>query len=101
MPAAARAPAPRCPPPHPRGGAHLGRVVHRARTLRRPARMLFRRIATIVLALGAAVARPSSASAQPADSASSVLLRPDRVFDGERMHEGWAVLVRGTRIAAA
>jgi imidazolonepropionase-like amidohydrolase len=26
---------------------------------------------------------------------------PDRVFDGERVHEGWTVLVRGDRIAAA
>lgn len=29
------------------------------------------------------------------------LLRPDRVFDGETMHEGWAVLVRGDKIEAA
>ncbi len=33
------------------------------------------------------------------DSASTLLL-PDRVFDGESMHEGWGVLVRGGRIAA-
>ncbi len=36
-----------------------------------------------------------SLCAQPAK-----LLRPDRVFDGEAMHEGWAVLVRGTKIEA-
>jgi imidazolonepropionase-like amidohydrolase len=29
------------------------------------------------------------------------LLRPDRVFDGEAMHQGWVVLVRGQRIDAA
>src|SRR4051812_41349031 len=29
------------------------------------------------------------------------LLRPARVFDGESMHEGWAVRVRGDRIEAA
>jgi imidazolonepropionase-like amidohydrolase len=30
-----------------------------------------------------------------------VLLVPDRVFDGSALHQGWAVLVRGERIAAA
>lgn len=29
------------------------------------------------------------------------LLKPDRVFDGKQMHEGWAVLVMGNRIKAA
>jgi imidazolonepropionase-like amidohydrolase len=29
------------------------------------------------------------------------LLRPDRVFDGEQMHEGWQVLVHGKLIEAA
>jgi imidazolonepropionase-like amidohydrolase len=29
-----------------------------------------------------------------------VLLKPARVFDGDAMHEGWAVLVRGTTIEA-
>ena len=32
---------------------------------------------------------------------SETLLRPARVFDGNAMHEGWSVLVRGDRIAAA
>ncbi|OIN59858.1 metal-dependent hydrolase family protein [Arsenicibacter rosenii] len=36
-----------------------------------------------------------SLCAQPA-----LLLRPDRVFDGEVMHEAWDVLVRGNRIEA-
>src|SRR5262245_34354442 len=29
------------------------------------------------------------------------VLRPARVFDGDAMHEGWAVRVRGDRIEAA
>ena len=29
------------------------------------------------------------------------VLRPDRVFDGETMHEGWAVRVKGDRIESA
>ena len=29
------------------------------------------------------------------------VLKPARVFDGEAMHEGWAVRVRGDRIEAA
>jgi imidazolonepropionase-like amidohydrolase len=36
-----------------------------------------------------------------ADSNEITLLRPARVFDGDTMHEGWAVRVRGTRIDAA
>ncbi len=39
----------------------------------------------------------SAVGAQP----SALLLRPDRVFDGQAMHDGWAVLVRGDTIAAA
>ena len=38
-------------------------------------------------------------SAQPASSI--LVLQPDRVFDGEQMHAGWAVVVRGERIDAA
>ncbi|HVU97966.1 MAG TPA: amidohydrolase family protein [Puia sp.] len=38
----------------------------------------------------------------PADTVRhTYLLRPDRVFDGEQMHEGWQVLVRGRMIEAA
>jgi imidazolonepropionase-like amidohydrolase len=33
--------------------------------------------------------------------AQQVLLVPDRVFDGENMHDGWVVLVDGDRIVAA
>jgi imidazolonepropionase-like amidohydrolase len=38
-----------------------------------------------------------AAMAQPAPT----ILKPARVFDGETMHEGWAVRVRGDRIEAA
>src|SRR5215203_1866267 len=30
-----------------------------------------------------------------------VILQPDRVFDGEAMHTGWVVVVRGDRIESA
>jgi imidazolonepropionase-like amidohydrolase len=35
------------------------------------------------------------------EPAAITILRPARVFDGESMHEGWAVRVRGDRIEAA
>jgi imidazolonepropionase-like amidohydrolase len=39
--------------------------------------------------------------ASPArDSATVTVIRPARVFDGDSMHEGWAVRVRGDRIEA-
>lgn len=38
---------------------------------------------------------------QTVPAPSPTLLRPARVFDGEVLHEGWAVLVRGDRIEAA
>jgi imidazolonepropionase-like amidohydrolase len=49
------------------------------------------------------LAMASAALAQPParDSSAITLLRPARVFDGEIMHEGWAVRVRGDRIEAA
>jgi len=31
----------------------------------------------------------------------AILLKPDQVFDGERMHNNWVVLVQGNRIIAA
>ena len=36
----------------------------------------------------------------PSVSLDVVVLRPDRVFDGEAMHEGWSVLIRGETIDA-
>ena len=35
------------------------------------------------------------------NSAAVTVIRPARVFDGEALHEGWAVRVRGDRIEAA
>jgi imidazolonepropionase-like amidohydrolase len=35
------------------------------------------------------------------DAARATLLRPARVFDGQTLHEGWAVRVQGDRIVAA
>jgi imidazolonepropionase-like amidohydrolase len=59
----------------------------------------------VVACLGAAAATSSrELAAQPAPAladATPVLLRPDRVFDGDgAAHDGWAVLVRGQRIDA-
>ena len=61
--------------------------------------------AGIALVLSATAARPSADIPQGrgggAGQTDAVwLLKPARVFDGEAMHEGWAVLVRGARIDA-
>jgi len=70
------------------------------RSLTRICRALLLAAASLALAS----AGPMDATAQDAggNSAATVLLRPDRVFDAEagRTHDGWAVLVRGSRIAA-
>ena len=55
--------------------------------------MRIRLLVAVLLTLGAA----SVPLAQP----ETTILRPARVFDGETMHEGWAVRVRGERIEAA
>jgi len=52
----------------------------------------------IVLLLGQAGATGVN---RPATPSASVVLKPARVFDGEVMHEGWAVRVKGDRIEAA
>ena len=61
-----------------------------------------RRIAALVLAsvLPAAVVAQAQRTAPPRDSATVTVIRPARIFDGESMHEGWAVRVRGERIEA-
>ncbi|WP_185829194.1 metal-dependent hydrolase family protein [Sphingomonas ginkgonis] len=46
-----------------------------------------------LLAASLSVAGPATAD--------TLILRPDRVFDGSAMHPGWQVLVQGDRIAAA
>jgi len=38
---------------------------------------------------------------QPVKSDTIYLLKPDRVFDGEQMHEGWQVMVRNNKIEDA
>src|SRR3954468_922630 len=43
----------------------------------------------------------TAAQEQGAAAAAATILRPARVFDGESVHEGWAVRVRGDRIEAA
>lgn len=58
--------------------------------------------AALTLAAVAAFAdqAPQDASPpSPTPPSPAVLLVPDRVFDGRTLHEGWAVLVVGTRIA--
>jgi imidazolonepropionase-like amidohydrolase len=52
---------------------------------------------SVSLAILLTISAPIVAAQSPA----SVLLLPDRVFDGEVMHSGWAVLVQGDRIGAA
>ncbi len=37
----------------------------------------------------------------PLHGQAAIVLQPDAVFDGDELHAGWAVLVRGERIAAA
>lgn len=43
--------------------------------------------------------RATALAQQPPPQA--IVLQPDRVFDGEQMHAGWAVVVRGERIESA
>ena len=52
-------------------------------------------IAVLVQPTGIVAQTPVARAPQAA-----TLLRPARVFDGETMHEGWAVLVRGDHIEA-
>jgi imidazolonepropionase-like amidohydrolase len=40
------------------------------------------------------------APAQPVHTDTAILLKPDRVFDGQQIHAGWWVLVRGKHIEA-
>ena len=55
--------------------------------------------AFVLLLAGAAVGRAQAVAPRP-DSTPRLLL-PARVFDGQDMHDGWGVLVRGERIVAA
>jgi len=53
----------------------------------------------LLMALALLGVIPVPSAAQPATP--SVVLVPDAVFDGERLQNGWAVVVRGDRIVAA
>ena len=55
-------------------------------------------LALLVAAATVSVRGSEQAAAPPAEA---TLLRPARVFDGDTVHEGWAVVVRGHRIEAA
>jgi imidazolonepropionase-like amidohydrolase len=55
---------------------------------------------TICLFLGLCQ-QPAAAQRQGRNSGAVTVLRPARVFDGDAIHEGWAVRVRGERIDAA
>jgi imidazolonepropionase-like amidohydrolase len=58
------------------------------------------------LALGLLILVPVAAYAQRGgrgrdNNATPIVLKPARVFDGDAMHEGWMVVVKGERIQAA
>ena len=55
--------------------------------------------ACVVMAAGAAVAPAQRGGGR--GPSTTYVLKPARVFDGDAMHEGWAVRVRGDRIEAA
>jgi imidazolonepropionase-like amidohydrolase len=57
-------------------------------------------LAAALAALVTPIAASAQAKAARVDSTPTLLV-PARVFDGQENHEGWAVLVRGERIAAA
>ena len=63
--------------------------------MRFPAGVRFVLVTSVALLVGSAL-RPISLSAQE-----TTLLRPARVFDGTTLQQGWVVLVRENRIAAA
>src|SRR3954469_7661471 len=82
-------------------------AIARSRSLSFSTRLtIMRRMRHHRFALAASIAAllPLFAAAQPRQPAAVpdavTLLRPARVFDGETMHEGWAVRVKGERIEA-
>jgi imidazolonepropionase-like amidohydrolase len=56
------------------------------------------KLLALPLALVAAILCMDAVAAESTDT--SILLRPARVFDGNTLHEGWRVLVKGDRIVA-
>jgi imidazolonepropionase-like amidohydrolase len=59
-----------------------------------------RRVAFLSMVVLPLVVSAQGRSAQPAPETTTIL-RPARVFDGDAMHEGWVVRVRGDRIESA
>lgn len=59
------------------------------------------RLTALVLMLFGFVISGGSTAIQSTTPASISILKPARVFDGEQMREGWAVVVRGEKIEAA
>ncbi len=63
-------------------------------------------LAAALLAVASPIAHPSTGSGWPDPvegqnpPAAVTILKPARVFDGETMHDGWAVRVKGERIDA-
>ncbi len=61
-------------------------------------------IVTLAIVLAASMhaqgGRGRGRGGAPAADAPVTILKPARVFDGESMHEGWAVRVQGDRIEA-
>ena len=55
----------------------------------------------ICLAISALCALATTSSGAQRPPAVVTVLQPDRVFDGESVHKGWMVIVRGERIEAA
>jgi imidazolonepropionase-like amidohydrolase len=55
---------------------------------------------TLALIVFGCLAAAWPAAQAPAPAAPVIVLKPARVFDGEAMHEGWAVRVKGERIDA-
>src|SRR5829696_6564350 len=62
--------------------------------------MRHRLLVSCLCLFGAAVSAQTTRNAQR-DLGPVTLLRPARVFDGESMHDGWIVRVRGERIESA
>jgi imidazolonepropionase-like amidohydrolase len=62
---------------------------------------MFLRIASGILLSCCTIALLSGQQRPAPAPATVTVLRPARVFDGEAVHEGWAVRVRGERIEAA
>jgi len=55
----------------------------------------------LILAAAVAATVIAGAHAQAPAAQPTIVLQPERVFDGERMQNGWAVVIRGERIESA